>query len=62
MNLQIAGALSAQARAQHHKRVLHGITNCFSRGCAFVILSAIGLLASPSLAQDETRVKAGLNA
>jgi hypothetical protein len=34
----------------------------FRARCAFAILSAVALWASPSLAQDEARVKAGLNA
>jgi mono/diheme cytochrome c family protein len=34
----------------------------FRAGCAFSILSAVALWALPSLAQDEARVKAGLNA
>jgi mono/diheme cytochrome c family protein len=34
----------------------------FHARCAFAILSAVALWASPSRAQDEARVKAGLNA
>ncbi len=34
----------------------------FRARCAFALLSAVALWASPSLAQDEARVKAGLDA